>query len=326
MSAATGRKIVELNRAGSKRARNRAENPRPPIRVVVADGSFLIREFLAATLSAAPEVELIEVCSNGNDLENAIAERQPDTVITAIRMPPSRSDEGIRIAARLRDTHPETGVVVLSQHVDSTYALGLFDKGTARRAYLLKERIRSKQELIDAIETVARGGSVIDPLIVDVLIQARSDAAKSRLSELTPREREVLAEVAIGKSNAAIAKSLFLTKRAVEKHINSILWKLDLPETPAVSRRVKATLLFLAEKQSYDPPQKNLVQVTVGEPPFDGGRPRRRPSDAEPGATETLEVPAPSPFRSRARRHTDHGSDRPQGAHFPRGARSDALP
>lgn len=261
MSASTGRKIVELHRAEGEGARN--TDARPPIQVVVADASFLIRESLGAMLSAAPELELTEVCSTGDELQNAIAEREPDVVITAIRMPPSGSDEGIRIAAHLRDTHPETGVVVLSQYADSAYALGLFDKGTARRGYLLKERLQSGKELVGAIETVAMGGSVIDPEIVDLLIKARSGTANSKLSELTARQREVLAEVATGKSNAAIAESLFLTKRAVEKHINNILWKLDLPDSPAVSRRVKATLLFLAEENIDDSPQKNPVQVAV---------------------------------------------------------------
>jgi len=220
--------------------------------VVVADGSFVFRDFLAATLGAAPEVELVEVCSNSSELEGAIAKWQPDVVLTEIRMPPSQGDAGLRIAGRLRDTKPDTGVVVLSQYAEPSHVVALLGNGTARHAYLLKERIRTKEQLIGAIETVARGGSVIDPLIVDVLIQARSRAAKSRLSGLTPREREVLAEIATGKSNGAIAESLVLTKRAVEKHVNSIFSKLDLPETADSSRRVKATLMFLAEAQDDD--------------------------------------------------------------------------
>ena len=146
--------------------------------------------------------------------------------------------------------------MVLSQYVEPAYALGLFQGGTRRRAYLLKERIRNQQELIEAIEKVANGGSVVDPLVVDVLIQARSQTAHSRLAPLTPREREVLAEIAAGKSNAAIAESLVLTKRAVEKHVNSIFSKLDLPDTPDVSRRVKATLLFLDEEDDVADPAR----------------------------------------------------------------------
>ena len=221
---------------------------RAPLRVVIAEDSYLIREVLTATLSSFPQVELVAVCSNGKELQTAIALWKPDVILTDIRMPPSGADEGIRVAAELRETHPEVGVVILSQYAEPAYALALLEKGTGRRAYLLKERIRNKDELIGAIETVAGGGSVIDPAIVDVLIKARAKVARSRLSQLTPRERELLAEIATGKSNAAIAESLVLTKRAVEKHVNSIFAKLDLPETQDVSRRVKATLIFLAEE------------------------------------------------------------------------------
>ena len=219
-----------------------------PIGVVVAEDSYVIREFLTATLSATPEVELVAVCSNGKELETAIEVWDPDVVLTDIRMPPTHGEEGVRIAAQLRETHPHVGVVVLSQYAEPAYALRLLEQGTSGRAYLLKERIRDKEELIRAIEAVAHGGSVIDPIIVDVLIAARTRVAKSRLAQLTPRERELLAEIAAGKSNAAIAQSLVLTKRAVEKHVNSIFSKLDLPETQDVSRRVKATLIFLAEE------------------------------------------------------------------------------
>jgi DNA-binding NarL/FixJ family response regulator len=224
------------------------DDPPPPVRVVVAEDSYVIREFLTATLTAAPEIELLAVCTNGKELQQTIETWDPQVVLTDIRMPPSGAEEGIRIAARLRDTHPEVGVVVLSQYAEPAYAISLLEQGTAGRAYLLKERIRDKTELIGAIQAVAHRGSVIDPVIVDVLIEARSRAARSRLSELTPRERELLAEIAAGKSNGAIAESLVLTKRAVEKHVNSIFSKLNLPETQDVSRRVKATLIFLSEE------------------------------------------------------------------------------
>jgi DNA-binding NarL/FixJ family response regulator len=198
-------------------------------------------------LGAAPEVDLAAVCSSGRELQAAIAAENPDVVVTDISI--SGTDDRIRLAAHLREAYPETGLVVLTQHPEPSYALRLFDKGSARRAYLLKERIGKTEELIAAIETVARGGSVIDPMVLDVLIQARSRAAHSRLSDLTSREREVLAEIATGKSNGAIAESLFLTKRAVEKHVNSIFSKLDLPERQDASRRVKATLIFLSEDE-----------------------------------------------------------------------------
>ena len=236
-----------MSTAVQKGPRRTSEEITKQIRVVVAEDSYVIREFLTATLSAASEVELFAVCTNGKELRTAIAASDPDVVLTDIRMPPSGADEGVRIAASLRDTHPAVGVVVLSQYAEPSYALSLLEHGTGGRAYLLKERIRNKEQMLDAIKAVSRGGSVIDPIIVDVLIEARSRAAKSQLSQLTARERELLAEIAAGKSNAAIAESLVLTKRAVEKHVNSIFSKLNLPETNDVSRRVKATLIFLSE-------------------------------------------------------------------------------
>ena len=252
---------ASVTRAGSQRppARRAPIAPDPvdpetgttttrPIRVIVAEDSYMIREFLTAVLSSAPEVELVAVCSNGKELRTAIDAWDPDVVLTDVRMPPSGADEGVQVAASLRRERPEVGVVVLSQYAEPAYALSLLEEGTGGRAYLLKERIRDRGELIRAIEAVARGDSVVDPRIVDVLIDARSRAARSRLTQLTPRERQLLAEIATGKSNAAIAESLVLTKRAVEKHVNAIFSKLDLPEAEDVSRRVKATLIFLAEE------------------------------------------------------------------------------
>jgi DNA-binding NarL/FixJ family response regulator len=218
--------------------------------VVIAEDSYVIREFLTATLGAAQGIELAAVCTNGKELQTAIDTWDPEVVLTDIRMPPSGAEEGVRIASRLRTTRPDVGVVVLSQYAEPAYAISVLEQGTAGRAYLLKERIRDKEELIRAIRAVAHGGSVIDPMIVDVLIEARSRAARSRLTQLTPRERELLGEIAAGKSNGAIAESLVLTKRAVEKHVNSIFAKLNLPETQDVSRRVKATLIYLSEEES----------------------------------------------------------------------------
>ena len=221
-------------------------DPRP-IRVAVAHDSYLVREFLTMLLDRSSEVEPTAVCSNGNNLETAIADSQPDVVLTGSRMPPSGAEEGIRIAARLREKSPEIGVVVLGDYVEPSSVLALLDKGTARRAYLLTERIRSHHDLIGAIEAVAGGGSVLDPLIVDALIEVRVRMASSRLSELTPRERQVLSRIALGDSNGAIAESLSLTKRAVEKHVNSIFSKLGLRDRWNLSRRVTATRIFLAE-------------------------------------------------------------------------------
>ena len=199
-------------------------------------------------LSAAPEVELVAVCRNGKELQEALNSWEVDVVVTDIRMPPSGEEEGIRIAAQLRESRPHVGVVVLSQYGEPGYAMGVFEHGTSGRAYLLKERIRDKNDLLQAIEAVATGSSVIDPAVVDVLIEARTRARNSRLAELTPRERELLGEIASGKSNGAIAESLVLTKRAVEKHVNSIFSKLDLPDAEDVSRRVMATLIYLSEE------------------------------------------------------------------------------
>ena len=237
------------SQANPKQRSAPGDDEKRPIRVVVAEDSYPIREFLTATLSSSPEVELAAVCSHGNELQQAIEDWHPDVVVTDIRMPPSNTDEGIKVATRLRETDPEVGVVVLSQYAEPSYALTLLEHGSGRRAYLLKERIRRREELIGAIEAVAQGGSVIDPMIVDVLIQARSREGDSQLAALTNREREVLAAIAAGKSNGAIAEDLVLTKRAVEKHVNSIFAKLRLPEMQDASRRVKAALIFLAEDE-----------------------------------------------------------------------------
>jgi DNA-binding NarL/FixJ family response regulator len=217
------------------------------IKVVLADDSLIVREGIQQLLDTQAEVEVVAACGDRDSLLEAVETAQPDVVVTDIRMPPSNTDEGIRIAHNLRESHPNIGVVVLSQFADASYALALLESGSDGRAYLLKERVRDRRQLMSAISAVAEGGSVIDPKIVEGLVAARARASSSPLSELTPREREVLAEIAQGKSNTAIAESLVLTKRAVEKHINSIFLKLDLSEAQDVSKRVKAALLFLAE-------------------------------------------------------------------------------
>ncbi|HEY7631035.1 MAG TPA: response regulator transcription factor [Thermoleophilaceae bacterium] len=216
------------------------------IRVIVAEDAFLVREALTEIVGSVPTLELVCACEDRDSLIAAIDEEEPDVVLTDIRMPPTGTDEGIEVAHRLRETHPQIGVVVLSQFVEPSYPLALLESGSARRAYLLKERVHDTAQLVTAIEAVVAGESMIDPEVVEVLVQAQTRAAQSPLSELTAREREVLAEIAQGKSNAAIAESLFLTKRAVEKHINSIFMKLNLANAEDVSRRVKAALMFLA--------------------------------------------------------------------------------
>jgi len=217
-----------------------------PIRVALADDSFLVREGIRELLKSVGEVEVVAACSDFDSLLAAIRAERPDVVLTDIRMPPSNTNEGIRISGELRRTSPSIGVVVLSQYADAEYALALLDEGAAGRAYLLKERVSDLAQLVNAIQEVARGGSVIDSKVVENLIAARSRHQRSPLAELTSREREVLAEVAQGKNNAGIAAGLHLTERAVEKHINSIFSKLGLGEEQSVHRRVKATLLYLA--------------------------------------------------------------------------------
>jgi DNA-binding NarL/FixJ family response regulator len=221
-----------------------------PIRVVLADDSYIVREGVEQMLAAADDVEVVESCGDLTALTSAIERERPDVVVTDIRMPPDHSDEGIRIAMQLRESDPGVGVVVLSQYSEPNYVLRLLDTGSDGRAYLLKERVHNRGELVAAITAVASGGAVIDPKVVEVLVEARARAAQSPLSELTPREMEVLRAIAEGKSNSAIADELVLTKRAVEKHINAIFLKLDFTygqEVDSVSKRVKAALIFLAE-------------------------------------------------------------------------------
>ncbi len=220
----------------------------PVYRLVVAEDAYLIREGIRSALERdKDEVEVLEYCPDLDSLLHAVEEHRPNVVITDIRMPPTNTDEGIRAAAALRESHPEIGVVVISQYVSPHYALKLFEHGSAGRAYLLKERVGHRIQLLEAIREVAAGGSVVDPKVVDVLVEARMRAKNSLLSRLSTREREVLAGVATGASNAAIAESLFLTKRAVEKNINSLFAKLDLTDDKTTSRRVQAALLFIAD-------------------------------------------------------------------------------
>jgi len=217
------------------------------MRVIIAEDDLLVREGIQQILALESEVDVLASCENLPDLMAAIEREPPDVVLTDIRMPPGQGDEGVQVASWLRDAHPEVGVVVLSQYAEPRYALTLLEPGSDRRGYLLKERVHDRSQLRSAMEAVAQGGAIIDPKIVDALVRGKARLDASPLAELTPREREVLAEIAQGKSNAAIADSLVLTKRAVEKHINSIFLKLGLAFADDVSKRVKATLLFLSE-------------------------------------------------------------------------------
>jgi DNA-binding NarL/FixJ family response regulator len=204
-----------------------------------------MREAIGNVLARLADVEVVAVCNDGEELLRAVEREAPQVVITDVRMPPSGDDEGIRVASTLRSVHPQVGVVILSQYADSRYGLDLVADGAEGRAYLLKERVRDPAELLAAIQVVARGGSMIDPAVVRELMAIDRHRRDSPLAELTPRELEVLAAMAAGKSNSAIAAELVLTKRAVEKHIGSIFAKLDLQDETIVSRRVAAVLLFL---------------------------------------------------------------------------------
>jgi DNA-binding NarL/FixJ family response regulator len=218
-----------------------------PIRVVIAEDHYLVREGIRRLLETQPDVEVAAVCGDLDSLLAAVEKERPDVVVTDIRMPPGDADEGIRAAERLRETDPEIGVVVLSQYATPNYALALLESGSAGRSYLLKERVQEVEQLVSAIRTVADGGSVIDPKVVDALVAENARGEGSGLNQLTPRERDVLREMAAGKSNATIGKSLFLAERSVEKVIHSIFLKLGLTWEPSVHKRVKAVILYLAE-------------------------------------------------------------------------------
>ena len=226
-----------------------------PIRVVLGEDDWLVREGVHQVLAGADEIEVVAYGENEAAVLAAVEEYRPDVVLTDVRMPPSNSDEGIRIATRLRADHPSIGVVILSQYTEPAYVLALLAPSSDGRAYLLKERVHDRRELVAAVTAVAAGDSVVDPKIIEVLLTARSRAARSPLADLTPREQEVLAAIAEGKSNAAIADEMTLTKRAVEKHVNAIFLKLNLSHVPhaqSISPRVKATLLFLADASLLD--------------------------------------------------------------------------
>ncbi|HYF12048.1 MAG TPA: response regulator transcription factor [Actinomycetota bacterium] len=219
-----------------------------PLRVVFAEDNYLVREGTAALLASADDVRVVDTASSLDELLAAVDRHEPDAVLTDIRMPPSGTDEGIRGAKRIRAEHPSIGVVVLSQYAEEEYAYELLKDGAAGLGYLLKERVANVGELVRALTEVARGGSVLDPKIVEALVAAKEHLTNSPLARLTDREREVLAHMAQGENNAAIAQSLFLTERAVEKHINSLFHKLGLTEEPAVHRRVMAVLAFLRDQ------------------------------------------------------------------------------
>jgi DNA-binding NarL/FixJ family response regulator len=218
-----------------------------PIRLVLAEDHYLVREGVRRLLETRPDLEVAAVCGDLGSLLAVVEAEHPDVVVTDIRMPPGDADEGIQAAERLRETNPDVGVVVLSQYANPSYALALLERGSARRAYLLKERVNDLGQLVTAIQAVAEGGSVIDAKVVEALVAENARGEESPLNQLTPRERDVLREMAAGKSNAAIAEALFLTERSVQKVIHSIFLKLGLTWEASVDKRVKAVILYLSE-------------------------------------------------------------------------------
>jgi DNA-binding NarL/FixJ family response regulator len=215
------------------------------LRVVFADDNYLVREGVSALLAEVDDIELVDTAADPLTLLKSVAEHQPDAVLTDIRMPPTHTNEGIEAAKRIRAEHPKTGVVVLSQYVEEDYAFELLADGVEGLGYLLKERVSDLDELVRALHDVARGGSALDPKVVEGLLSRKSAEARSPLLGLTDREREVLQEMATGRNNATIAKTLYMSDRAVEKHIGSVFQKLGLIDEREVNRRVMAVLAFL---------------------------------------------------------------------------------
>ena len=215
------------------------------VRVVFADDNYLVREGVAGLLTETAEVDLVETVADPEALHRAVALHRPDAVLTDIRMPPTFTTEGIDAAKRIRAEFPPTGVVVLSQHVEEDYALDLLSDGVEGLGYLLKERVTDLEELVRALHDVARGGSTLDPKVVEGLLARKGSEAPSALQALTERELEVLRELAAGRSNAATAKTLYMSERAVEKHVSAVFQKLGLVTESDVNRRVMAVLAYL---------------------------------------------------------------------------------
>jgi DNA-binding NarL/FixJ family response regulator len=216
------------------------------LRLVVAEDNLLVREGLLALLSTFDELDLVATCGSADELLAAVAEHDPDVVLTDIRMPPTHTDEGIQVARALRTSAPRVGVVVLSQFVEPAYALDLLADGTSRRGYVLKDHVDDIDRLVLAMQTVAAGGSYVDDAVIDALVRGRARATGSPLAALSPRETEVLSEIATGRTNTAIARVLGISEHAIEKHTSAIFAKLGLGDAEDLNRRVAAVLLFLA--------------------------------------------------------------------------------
>jgi DNA-binding NarL/FixJ family response regulator len=218
------------------------------IRVVVGEDNYIAREGISRALEEETDIEVVATCADLPSLRAAVVQERPDVVLTDIRMPPTKTDEGVRLAAELRVTHPDIGVVILSQYAEPLYATEVFQGTSDRRAYVLKDRVQDHSELGRALREVAAGGSIIDPRIVELLLTAQRRRQDAHFDALTPREQEILALVAEGWSNPAISERLAITTRAAERHISSIFSKLGLGDTEQISRRVKAAVMYLADQ------------------------------------------------------------------------------
>jgi DNA-binding NarL/FixJ family response regulator len=223
------------------------------LRVAIAEDHFLVREGTRRALEVSGEIEVVAAVGTSDELERAVAELRPDVVVTDIRMPPGHHTEGIDASHRIRAAHPAIGIVVLSQYAEATYALELLRDGTAGLAYLLKERVGDPDQLVQAVREVARGGSVVDPDVVGALVGSNAQQERSPLAQLTDRERDVLEQMAQGRTNAAIADELHLSESSIEKYATSIFAKLGLSDEPQVHRRVAAVLAFLRDAGRAQP-------------------------------------------------------------------------
>ena len=215
------------------------------LRVVLADDNFLVREGIAALLAEVDDVDLIAGVGDPQSLMKAVTEHAPDAVLTDIRMPPTHTTEGIDAAKQIRADHPDIGVVVLSQYVEEDYAVELLAEGVAGLGYLLKERVSDIEELVRALQDVARGGSALDPKVVEGLMNRKASEASSPLLGLTDKERAVLEQMATGRNNATIARTLYMSERSVEKHISAVFLKLGLVDEGEMNRRVRAVLTYV---------------------------------------------------------------------------------
>ncbi|MBY5163574.1 response regulator transcription factor [Nitriliruptoria bacterium AS10] len=218
------------------------------MRVAIAEDHYLVREGVRRALTGTGELEVVAAVGTADELVEVVDRERPDVVVTDIRMPPGHRSEGIDAARRIRARHPDTGIVVLSQYADASYAVELLRDGNDGVAYLLKERVGDRVSLVQAVRSVADGGSIVDPTVVAALVARSSVQESSAIQRLTPREREVLEQMAQGRTNAGIAEQLSLSESSIEKYSTAIFATLGLRDEPMVHRRVAAVVAYLDEQ------------------------------------------------------------------------------